>query len=235
MVLEDYAAPAPRGLWRYRIDKKRSVMGGAVSNAGNVFKWANGTLKLPEDFDAQMAAMAPDSHGLTVLPFLAGERSPLWNANARMVIEGATLDTTAVKMLRASLEASSLRFAEVATAVQAAVAEYRKEHGATTNEAQEIVASGGALERSACWTQIMCDCLGVPLVESREAEASARGAALMALEACGAIKSIADVPAERGDVVQPNADNHDKYTLARERQNALYEHLYGKFGSSTQG
>ena len=222
VVLENYTAPAPRGLWRYRIDKKRSVMGGAVSNAGNVWKWANSTLKLPADFDAQMTAMAPDSHGLTVLPFLAGERSPLWNANARMVIEGATLDTTAVKMLRAALEASSLRFAEVAEAVRSAVAEYRKEHGGANSEEGEIVASGGALERSACWTQIMCDCLGVPLVESRETEASARGAALMALEASGAIGNIADIPAERGGVVQPNAAKPPQiYPRARTPKRAL--------------
>jgi gluconokinase len=51
--------------------------------------------------------MKADGHGLTVLPFLAGERSPLWNADARLTLEGSTLDTTPLETLRACLEASA--------------------------------------------------------------------------------------------------------------------------------
>ncbi|HEX8834824.1 MAG TPA: gluconokinase [Abditibacteriaceae bacterium] len=220
VVLENFEGNAPRGLWRYRVDKRRSLMGGAVSNAGNVFAWARDTFRLPDDAEAQISAMQPDVHGLTVLPFLAGERSPLWNADARLVIEGASLDTSPVTILRACLEAASLRFAEVARSVRAAM---------KTNNCDpdvEIVASGGALERSACWTQIVADCLGTPLVESRESEASARGAALLALEACGIIDDIRDLPAERGGEVQPNSEHHEVYVEALERQNALYDQLF---------
>lgn len=222
VVLREYSGAAPRGLWRYRIDRNRSLMGGALSNGGSVFSWVRETFRLPDDIENQLCAMKPDAHGLTVLPFLAGERSPLWNAEARLTIEGANLDTSPPEILRACLEGASLRFAAVARLVQDAM----EEHGAQQSDFK-IVASGGALSKSSCWTQITCDCLGAPLVESREAEASARGAALLALEACGIINDIADLPAELGRVVQPDADHHKTYEKSLSRQNSLYEKLYG--------
>lgn len=252
VVLEDYLHPAPHGLWRYRVDRRRSVLGGALSNAGNVLMWARATLALPDDAEVQMAALAADAHGLTVLPFLAGERSPDWNARARMVIEGATLNTSPVEVLRACLEAASLRFTVVARMVQNVMAQNvvaqsviaghgggavenakNEEAAGRGGEHPPIVTSGGALEVSSCWRQIMCDCLGVPLVESCEAEASARGAALLALEACGVIEDVARVPTERGAMTMPDAARHAVYTRALARQNALYERTFGELAAES--
>jgi gluconokinase len=88
------------------------------------------------------------------------------------------------------------------------------------------VSSGGALDRSSCWRQIVCDSIGAPLVQSREAQASARGAALLALEACGLIGDIGDVPAECGDTTQPHMKHHAIYERALVRQNARYDQVY---------
>ncbi|MDF2441643.1 MAG: gluconokinase, partial [Abditibacteriota bacterium] len=220
IVLEDWQAPPPRGLWRYRIDRRRSVLGGALSNAGNILLWARQTLQLPADWDAQTARIGPEEHGLIVLPFLAGERSPLWNARARFVIEGATLDTEPVKVLRACLEGAALRFKAVGDAVRDAM----RDSG--LNADVDIIFSGGALDASPAWAQIMADCIGAPLVESREKEASARGAALLALEAIGAISDVRDLPAERGRTVIPDNSCREVYERALERQNVLYSHLY---------
>lgn len=222
VVLREYSGAPPTGLWRYRVDGKRSILGGALSNAGSVWAWARKTFNFPPDTEAQIAAMPPDTHNLTVLPFLAGERSPLWNANARFVLEGASLDTEPVEILRAALEATSLRFADVAQRVCAA-APQADEQG---SQRLEIVASGGALDRSPSWRQIVCDCIGAPLVQSCEAEASARGAALLALESCGVINDIADLAADCGDEVQPNLEHHAVYKRALTRQNALYDQIY---------
>jgi len=221
VVLENYDAPAPRGLWRYRLDRRRSVMGGALSNGGSVFAWVKANFNLPENVEELISGMPSDSHGLVVLPFLAGERSPLWNADARFVLAGASLDTTAADILRACLESVSLRFAAVAALVRRAV----EENGDAAP--QEIIASGGALGKSACWKQIMADALGTDLGESQESEASARGAALMALEACEIISDIADLPAQVGEKVRPNAASVSVFQRARERQNHLIEKLLG--------
>jgi len=216
VVLPEYSLSAPRGLWRYRIDAHRSIVGGAISNFGNVLLWARSTLLLPDDWREQILHIAPDSHGLTVLPFLAGERSPLWNAKAKFVLDGATLDTSPILILRAVMEAAALRFAAVAELVLEAMPQ----------KPREIIYSGGALEAVPAWAQIVCDAIGIPLVQSCESEASARGAAIMALESCGAIDNISNLPAEQGARLQPDLDHHEIYRRALERQNALYQDFY---------
>ena len=66
----DHARP-----WRYRADAKRVVIGGSLSDGGSVFAWLKRLTRLPEDpaeTERAIAAMAPDAHGLTVLPLLVG-------------------------------------------------------------------------------------------------------------------------------------------------------------------
>ncbi|HEU5161522.1 MAG TPA: FGGY family carbohydrate kinase, partial [Thermoanaerobaculia bacterium] len=83
-------AVIPDDLFCYRVDRARFVVGGATSNGGNVFAWGRATLRLSAEeqgaIDAQLASRTPDGHGLTVLPFLAGERSPGWPLAARAAI-----------------------------------------------------------------------------------------------------------------------------------------------------
>ncbi len=215
VVLRDFTGAPPRGLWRYRVDENRSIVGGALSNAGNVLDWTRATFRLPDDWQAQIPLMKPDAHGLTVLPFLAGERAPLWNGDARFALAGAGLDTAPITVMRAVLESTALRFAAIGSLLLELAPD------------AEIVFSGGVLEGIPPWQAILCDALGASLTGSREHEASARGAALLALEALGAIEDAADVPFERGEDVAPDADNHRVYARALERQNALYGKIYG--------
>ena len=68
----------PERIWRYRLDRQRQVLGGALSNGGNVTSWLARDL-FDQEFGPlteKAANMPPDSHGLTILPLLAGERSP---------------------------------------------------------------------------------------------------------------------------------------------------------------
>src|SRR6185312_3584306 len=105
----------PRGLWRYRVDRRRSLLGGATSEGGNVYAWCREVLRLPDDdaVEAALRARTPDTHGLTVLPFLAGERAPGWRGDRRAAITGLSLDTTALDVVHAALEAVALRLALV--------------------------------------------------------------------------------------------------------------------------
>lgn len=214
VVLRDFEAAPPRGLWRYRVDKNRSIVGGALSNAGNVLAWARENFQLSENWPQNVERMEVGAHGLTVLPFLAGERAPLWNGEARFVLEGASWNTDAETMMRAVLEGAALRFAAVA--------------GELLQLAQgaQIVFSGGALERVSVWQTIMCDAIGANLTQSLESEASARGAALLALEALGEISDAKDAPPEMGAPLQPNLKNHAVYARMLDRQNALYAKIY---------
>jgi gluconokinase len=206
----------PWGLWCYRADRRRVVMGGALSEGGNLVDWIRNTFRLPEAEEAerQVAAMAADAHGLTFLPFLAGERSPGWAADARATIHGLSLDTRPADVLRAGMEAVALRFAIIYAMLRQAVP-----------EARQIVASGNGLLSSPAWMQILADALGAPITASAEPEASARGAALLVLEAQGAIPRVEDVPAALGRTYEPAAARQAVYARALERQRSYYEVL----------
>src|SRR6266566_8089243 len=104
-----------KGLWLYLLDQKRGVLGGALSEGGNIFAWLASTLKLPPLVEAEslVAAMPPDGHGLTILPFLSGERSPGWHSEASMAITGINSHTSPITLLRATLESLAYQLAEV--------------------------------------------------------------------------------------------------------------------------
>jgi len=206
----------PQGLWCYHADRSRFVMGGALSNGGLLFDWMRETLRVSDsaDIEQELSKMAPDGHRLTVLPFLAGERSTGWNPNARAAIVGLSLHTAPLDILRASLEAVAYRFAKIAHLLRKAVP-----------GAREIVASGGALLKSPTWTQMMADVLGQTVIVSRVPEASSRGAALLALESLKIIPALEQVPVPLGETFLPDAGRHEQYLKAMLRQDELYDLL----------
>ncbi|AHY46899.1 Sugar (pentulose and hexulose) kinase [Rubrobacter radiotolerans] len=204
----------PEGLWCYRAGEERFVMGGALSDGGNLVEWLRGTLRLPapEELERRLAEMEPDAHGLTFLPLLAGERGPDWADQANGVVAGLSLSTEPVEILRSAMEAVALRFALV----------FERLKAACPGE-PEIVASGGGLVGSPAWAQIMADALGKPVGLAPVEEASSRGAALLALEALGEIEdleAVAPLAAER--VYEPDEARHRAYRAALERQRKLY-------------
>ena len=158
--------------------------------------------------------MEPDGHGLTVLPFLAGERAPGWAGHARATIQGLTLATTPRDILRAGLEAVAYRIALVFDLLRPVLP-----------ADPQVIASGGALLRSPTWLEIIADVLGRPVSVSQVQEASGRGSALLALEALGALAGLEDAPDFVSVARFPDADTHARYRLAIERQEALYEKL----------
>lgn len=215
MLWRGAAAPAVPGLWCYRADRRRLVTGGALSNGGDLFAWMNETLRVDvSDVESELAAIGPDAHGLTVLPFLSGERSTGWRDAARGVIAGLTLDTSSIEVLRAGLEAVAYRFAAIFDLLAREV-----------GEPAEVIASGAGALASPEWTQIICDVLGRPVLLSAELEASSRGAVLMALEALGAIQSIQQAETRIARTFSPRREHFSKYAAARQRQEALYARL----------
>jgi Sugar (pentulose and hexulose) kinases len=86
----------------------------------------------------------------------------------------------------------------------------------------EIVASGGALFHSTTWSQIIADVLGHPVTLSRVPEASARGAALLALEALGVLKDVGEAPQFSGTTYEPRSAYYERYRKAMARQQDLY-------------
>ncbi len=199
-------APQPRpGLFLYLVDDRRVVEGGAFSDGGNLNEWIEETLK---DTAGPLADRDPDSHGLTFLTLLGGERSPGWHTHAKGVVHGLTFATTSLDLRQAALEGVAFRFAEVVELMP---------------EVEEIVATGGALLAADDWLQIVADALGRPLTVSGVKEASLRGAAVITLGRLG--KTVEEAPL--GRVVEPRPAHAAAYAAARDRQRALYRAATG--------
>lgn len=197
-------ARAPLGLFAYRVDARRYLVGGAVSNAGNLHAWARREFHLPRDptlLDAALATRPAPAHGLTVLPFWNAERAPRWNEDATGVIAGLRQSTTGLDVLQALLEASYYRLARIAEDIG----------GSPT-----WIVSGGAA-RSQPTLQRLANIMGAPLHVCPESEASLRGAAVLVLERLRA----PIVPLSLGRPVRPNARLHARYREARAAQERL--------------
>ena len=206
----------PPALWSYRATRTRVTVGGALSNGGGLFRWLRETLNLETpDLESQLAALEPDSHGLTILPFWSGERSTGWSPDARGVIFGLRQETQPVEIARAALEAIAYRFALIARALEPIAPN------------ASIVATGNALRYSPVWIQIIADVLGRPIMLGNAAEASIRGAALLALEAVGKIATIEDVSVSIAEVFEPDMMRHARYREGLARQEELYARLFG--------
>jgi gluconokinase len=198
----------PEGLFMYRVDADRSLVGGALSNAGNLYAWMQRVLNVGDaNLEQAVADLAPDSHGLTILPFLAGERAPGWNDEARAVFMGMTFDTGPQYLIRAGLEAIACRFAQVARRLSPLVL-----------PDAVYIASGAPVVKSPTWMQIMADVLGATVFATSDAETTIRGAVFLAA---------GEEPSPRlGKRYEPNPGHHVIYERAIERQQALYERLF---------
>jgi len=203
-ILYESERPQPKpGLFLYLADARRVVEGGALSDGGNLYEWLKRTLG---DTSGSLAERDPSDHGLTVLPFLGGERSTGWNPHARGTIHGLTLGTTPLDLRQAAYEGVAFRFAAIADLLP---------------DVREVVATGAGLLHDRDWIQIMADALARPIHVSGVPEASLRGAAVLVLERLG--QEVAEAPI--GEVVEPRADRAEAYRTAREQQQRLYEVL----------
>jgi len=193
-------------LFLYRLDERHVVEGGALSDGGNLYSWLDQTLRLGDT--RRLAEREPAAHGLIFLALLGGERSPNWNARARGAVAGLSFDTSPADLLQAALEGVAFRFAEIVELMP---------------EVREIVGAGHALVVDDDWVQILADVLERPLALSPVEEASARGAAIVALDRLGAEPE----PAPSGRLVEPRPERFAALREARERQRDLYYAVNG--------
>ncbi len=169
-------APLPFGLFRFVVDRERFLLGGAVSNAGNLRAWCRRELRLPNDegeLEKILRREAPRSNRLTILPFWASERAPSWPEHLDGVILGLTQASSAGDLLGATNAAISYRLADILELLEGAV-----------GRAKKIIVSGGILHSPAS-LQLLANSLGRDLEVCGDSEASLRGAAAHALEQLG--------------------------------------------------
>jgi xylulokinase len=206
---------------------------GAMVSSGGCLRWFRDQLGQPEvqaamqggasafDLLTQQAAQAaPGSDGVIFLPYMMGERSPLWHTNARGVFFGLSLATSKAALVRSILEGAAFALrhnVEVAARAGAAVREMR---------------SVGGCSRSDLWNQIKADVLGLPVLLPRASVGSPFGAAILAGMGTGAFPDVRKSLAEMVRLdrrFEPNQANHERYTRIYQVFRDIYEHLKGDF------
>jgi gluconokinase len=206
----------PDGLWCYRIDRKRIIVGGALSDGGGLYAWLKDNLKLSgtdNEIETEISKRPLAGHGLIFLPFLTGERSTGYNETAYGALLGLKTSTDSIDIVQAALESVAYRFAEIFDQLNEIL------------EIKEIIASGGALRESPVWAQIIADVLGQNLILPDAPEASLRGAVLLALETIGKIESVEKITTPKGQKFNFNKKRNAIYRDARDRHERFYKLL----------
>lgn len=218
---------------KYLIDKKQRlfcyyigdgfyITGGALNNGGIVLQWLVEKI-LKESFrtetrlDALFTAAAsikPGSHGLIFLPYILGERAPVWDENAKGCFIGLTDAHTEAHITRAALEGVCYAVVDVLRALE--------ENSGNINN---IYLSGGII-KSDVWVQLLADISGKKIMLNEAADASALGAAFIGMKALGKVKNInaAKMFLQNVKMVKPSAANHRIY----KKYFAVYSSLYGR-------
>lgn len=194
---------------------------------GQVEIQAASNLKLdPFDLLTQQAAqIKPGSDGLIFLPYMMGERAPLWHTNARGVFFGVSLATQKAAFIRAILEGTAFALrhnVEVARKAGVILTEVRSVGGGT---------------RSALWNQIKADVLGVPVLLPKASVGAPFGDAVLVGMGLGLYP---DVNRSLREIVrlqtryEPNADNHARYNQVYPIFRSIYENLRDVFDRAAE-
>jgi gluconokinase len=221
------ASPLPAGLWRYCVDRDRVVLGAAYSSGGQLYSWA---LSLWEGTAAGSPAVATGetgtavgasrelrydvplpvgagSDGVLVLPWHAGTRPPAPGVpGGRGCVLGLGLGHTGANIASAAVEAVCFQLAGGLGDLEAGRA-----------VPLDLVANGGAIDRSRLWKQRLASVIGRPVHCPAVPETTALGAAAMAL---GTV-----VSETGGEVVEPVGADVAVLARARRRWAQWYEAL----------
>lgn len=222
LILSFHAAP---GQW---------ILQGGTVGGGGVMRWLEkefadyermkgkelGVSSL-ELFNEIAEKIAPGSDGMVFLPYMSGERSPIWDENAKGVYYGLDFSKTKGHFVRAAMEGVALSLRHNIEVAEAA--------GAT---AKELRAMGGSAN-SLLWTQIKADVTGKKIIVPSSDTATTLGAVMLAGVGVGMYKSFEEA-VEKTVVIkrehEPNQDNKKVYDENYQVYLQLYENLKAVMG-----
>ncbi|HEY0895061.1 MAG TPA: gluconokinase [Sphingobacteriaceae bacterium] len=205
--------------FNYILDEDLYICGGPVNNGGLSLEW------LVRNFLQQEGPLTPDLYqelfgriggvpagcdGLVFLPYLTGERAPVWDSLATGCFFGISLHHTRDYFCRAVLEGVCLALKQVLEIVED-----------TTQPVEQVQLSGG-FTGSPVWMQILADILQKPVCQIQTNDASAIGAVFLAMKALRIHTDYASLPAGPEHLVRPDPAKAETY-----RKNfSVYKQLY---------
>lgn len=194
-------------VFNYVLDEKTFISGGPINNGGNVLKWlfktflnnANPSENDYTDLFKNIETIPAGSQGLLFLPYLYGERAPVWDEKASSVFFGIKSFHTNVHFLRAALEGICFALKNILEIIEA-----------STVSIIQLNVSGGFVH-SKTWMQILADISGKKICLIQTEDASSIGAALLGMKALKVINDYASLNPGIDITMKPNEQNHTAY------------------------
>jgi gluconokinase len=216
MIISEPTTDAGMRTFCYHLKDDLYVAGGANNNGAIVLQWLKESLlEAKEDYDElfeKAKVIEPGSDGLLFLPYILGERAPIWNANAKGVFFGLNVQHTKAHMVRASLEGVIFSMHSIITVL------------AQQHKVSELHGSGG-FAKSALWVQMLADISGLKVLVSDTVESSALGAVMLGAEALGIETTLQH---KILSTYEPDTRNHKVYQKQFEKFERLYQLLKGE-------
>lgn len=199
----------------YVLTEDQYVIGGPVNNGGIILRWLRDELLAsevetakrlgvdPYDVLTKIASrVEPGAKGLIFHPYLAGERAPLWNANARGSYFGLTLAHKKEHMIRAALEGVLYNLYTVYLALIEVM-----------GETPTAIKATGGFAKSEVWRQMMADIFATDVIVPESYESSCLGACVLGLKALGEIDDFSIIEEMVGTTHahEPNQDAVETY------------------------
>ena len=230
ICLDTYQAD-PRLILSYHAVPGQWILQGGTVGGGGVMRWMEKEFADYERIKGQETGksslvlfneiaekVAPGSDGVVFLPYMSGERSPIWDPNAKGVFYGLDFSKTKGHFVRAAMEGVALSLKhnlDVAYEAGASVSELR--------------AMGGSAN-SLLWTQIKADVTGKKIIVPSSDTATTLGAVILAGVGIGMYNSFEEA-VDKTVVIkrehEPNPANREVYDKNYEIYLQLYEQLKG--------
>jgi gluconokinase len=202
-------------LFTYLLTDDVYITGGATNNGGVVLQWlVRDFLQKPlSDLNILVGeALSVDPGRLLCLPYLLGERAPVWNSHASAAFIGIQPQHTPAHFTRAVLEGICFALYSIKTALSE-----------TAGPVQKISVSGG-FTSSPGWIQLLADIFGQDMYLQQESDASALGAIILAARALGWPEPDDSIPATEV-VFKPDRNKFEGYQEKYRRFEKVYEQL----------
>lgn len=210
--------------FNYLLTEKYYISGGPTNNGGLIFEWFNrhfGDFRTPYDADYSMENLIREasnvtagSDGLLFLPYLLGERAPIWNANARGSYFGLNIKHERQHFVRATIEGILYEIYSIGKTLE--------EHRAI-----DSLSVNGTFASIPFCTQIIADIFDKPVSIGKNADSIAFGAFLLSATDMGIYKDLDEAAATviLSNTFKPQKQNHDVY----QKYFAIFERLSMKF------
>jgi xylulokinase len=204
------------GLLALPFDKKNSVLYGLTNCGADALAWAREALGISSFDDLLNLAegVAPAVDLPIFLPYLDGERSPVWDAQARGIWVNLSRRHGKAELAYSVLEGVAYAVWHIIALAEAC----------SSQPVRELVVSGGGA-RSDIWTQIRADVVGVPTQVTEEMETGALGAAMLATVGHGRHETMADA-AHAMTRLGARFEPRDETRAIHNRRRAVYRRIY---------